>query len=310
MALAPPPHPSVRHLPTGVSLAESVRLVAAQLDHAGVASPWADARWLVDAATGRDPHRHGDEVMASGAVARLAAMVERRCRREPLQLVLGIAPFRELEIECRAGVFIPRPETEVVAGAAIEAARARGPHPSVVEPCTGTGAIACAVATEVAGAHVTASDRDPAAVRLAAHNADRTRRGLAGPDGLAEAAQLQVVRADVHTCVAPDRRGRIDVLVANPPYLPATDRSDWEPEVADHDPHGALVGGPDGHELVEVLLSKAVDWLAPGGCVVVEIDERRGQQAVATARRAGLTGVDLVHDLAGAPRAVTGRRPG
>jgi release factor glutamine methyltransferase len=283
---------------------EVVAAVARRLALAGVPSPDADARWLV---------AHVVEVAGTPTgcgAALLDGLVARRAAREPLQLVLGSWPFRTVELRCRPGVFVPRPETEVVAGVAIDAARAAGPRPTIVEPCTGTGAIACSLLAEVPGATIMATDLDPAAVELATENLARVAEGAAGPASAAPGARATVVAGDLLDPVDPALRGHLDVLVANPPYLPARDRGSWEVEVADHDPDAALVGGPDGHEVVDAVLAAAVAWLAPSGSVVVEIDERRGEEALAVAGRVGLLDARLVHDLTGAARAVLARAPG
>jgi release factor glutamine methyltransferase len=277
------------------------RWVATRLAAAGLETPEADARWLVD---------HVLELTGScdgRGAGLLDELVARREAREPLQLVVGRTWFRELELTCAPGVFIPRPETEIVAGVAIDAARAAGPAPLIVEPCTGTGAIALSVAVEVAGATVVAADVDEAAVALARTNLARVAAGVAGPPS--RAAEVAILRGDLLDPVDPALRGRVDVVVANPPYLPARDRGTWAPEVADHDPDRALVGGADGHEVVDALLRSASGWLRPGGTVVLEIDERRGHEARERAEQAGLIEVRIVRDLAGADRAVVGRRP-
>jgi len=273
--------------------------VATRLATAGVPSPTVDARWLVE---------HVVEMAGScegSGAALLDGLVARRAAREPLQLVLGRTWFRELELRCAPGVFIPRPETEVVAGVAIDEARGLD-APIVAEPCTGTGAIALSVAVEVPGARVVATDLDAAAVDLARDNLGRVRAGEAGAALVAD--QVEFLPGDLLAPLAVDLRGRLDVLVSNPPYLPAADRGTWEREVADHDPDRALVGGPDGHEVVVRLLELAVDWLRPGGLVVLEIDERRDEHARSAAHDAGLVEVDLVRDLTGAQRAVRARR--
>jgi release factor glutamine methyltransferase len=281
--------------------AEARRSAAARLAAAGIETPEVDARWLVE---------HVTELTGSctgcGA-ALLDGLVARRAAREPLQVVLGRTWFRELELACEAGVFIPRPETEIVAGLAIDAARRAGSAPLVVEPCTGTGAIALSVAVEVPGATVVATDVDAAAVTLARTNLARIERGLAG--AARRAASVRILHGDLLGPVDPSLRGRVDVLVANPPYLPANDRTSWAPEVSDHDPERALVGGPDGHEVVDTLLELAMTWLVPGGIVVLEIDERRGDEVAARAAALGLQGVRIEPDLTGADRAVVAQRP-
>jgi release factor glutamine methyltransferase len=281
-----------------------VAAVAARLRAADVPSPEVDARLLVE---------HVVEVAGAAAGcggALLDGLVARRCAREPLQLVLGRTWFRTLELACAPGVFVPRPETEVVAGVAIDAARAAGTRPRVVEPCTGGGAIACAVVAEVPGATVVATDHDPAAVALARTNLTRVAAGEADPDAPAAGASGQVRLGDLLAPVDPGWCGTVDVLIANPPYLPATDRGTWQPEVADHDPADALVGGGDGHEVVDRLLALAATWLRPGGHVVIEIDDRRGVDALDRAAAAGLVAARPVPDLTGRDRAVHARRPG
>lgn len=282
--------------------------VAGRLDAAGVPTPDVDARWIVDAMV----DRFGPDLVGCDAGV-LAALVERRAAREPLQLVLGHTTFRWVELVCRPGVFVPRPETEVVAGAAIDAAVAAGERPRVVEACTGTGAIACALVSEVPGVEVHASDASAEAVALASENLD----GVLATDApqpwrpgpwAAPGATGTVARGHLLDAAPGEWRGSVDVLVANPPYLPAADAPTWAPEVADHDPHTALVGGPDGHEVVDALLHAAPAWLRPGGTVVVEIDDRRGADALATAAEAGLVDARLVTDLTGRDRAVAARR--
>jgi release factor glutamine methyltransferase len=302
--------------------------VSARLAAAGVASPRPDARWLLEHVLAVA----GDPTAPAGA-ALLKDLVARRAAREPLQLVLGTTAFRTVELLCRSGVFVPRPETEVLAGVAIDAARevvARqagsdragrqagghqaadgqaGRDPLVVEPCTGTGAVACSLVAEVPGVRVIATDRDPAAVALATENLRRVAAGVAGVPPAAHQPSWEVRQGDLLGPVDAALRGHLDVLVANPPYLPASDRGRWDPEVADHDPDVALVGGPDGHEVVDALLAAATTWLAPGGLVAIELDARRAEDALAVARRVGLVDARLVADLTGAPRIVAGRRP-
>ncbi len=260
------------------------RLVAA-----GVPSPTADARWLLE------------HVRAGGSLdpEHLEALVARRERHEPLQLILGSWPFRTVELALAPGVFLPRPETEVVAGVAIEHARRLGPGAVVAEPCTGSGAIACSLIAEVPGVRVIATDRDPAAVALARRNLVSTAPG--GPPEVLEGDLLEPLPATL--------RGHLDVVVANPPYLPSSDRGQLTREVVEYDPQAALFGGPDGHEVVDALLGSSRGWLRPGGVVIVEIDERRGGDAVAVATGLGFTGVHLVRDLAGRDRAVVASVP-
>jgi len=292
------------------TLAEATERTAERLRSVGVPSPASDARWLVAEAVGADPRREPGRPLGPEAAARLAVLVERRARREPLQLVLGATAFRAIDVRCGAGVFIPRPETEVLVGIAIDLIRrlrgelgARGRTIIVREPCCGTGAIGLAVASEVAGVSVVLADRSGTAVALAEEN----RRTLAAAGRLR--SPVEVRRGDLLHAFEPSDRGAVDVLVVNPPYLPAADLAGLEPEVVDHDPHEALSGGTDGHELVTDLLSAATDWLAPGGSIALEIDARRSQETADVARRSGLCDVEVRRDLTGAERFIVARRP-
>jgi release factor glutamine methyltransferase len=228
------------------------------------------------------------------ALDAFAQAVERRGRREPLQLIVGSVGFRYLEVEVRAGVFIPRPETEVLAGEAIARVPAGG---VVVEPCTGTGAVACAVATESEAARVVATDVSEAAVALAAANAARC-----------GAAAVQVVQGDLLEPIDPALQGAIDVLVSNPPYVAADEMAGLEPEVTEWDPREALVSGPTGHEISDRLVAAAGEWLRPGGWLLLEVGETRARDTAQRCRAAGFVETGVVADLAGRDRIVLARR--
>lgn len=268
-----------------------------RLAEAGVPAPDIDATLLLRHVLGWSQVRlvtGAGEQLPAAARDRLALLVERRAAREPLQLLVGFVGFRHLEIAVRPGVFVPRPETEVLAGEAI----ARTPHGGVVvEPCTGTGAVACALADESGAGTVVAADVSREAVALARHNAS------------AAALDVQVVEGDLLAPVPPGLRGRVDVLVCNPPYLAEAELPGLEPEVRDHDPVTALVAGPTGHEVTDRLLAEAPDWLRPGGWLLLETADIRAVQTAERARGLGYTEVAVLPDLAGRDRIVLGRRP-
>src|SRR3954451_6854456 len=218
----------------------SVRDIARVLDIAGVDSPEHDARVLTAHA------------VATGAD--LDELVRRRVARVPLQHITGVAGFRYLDLAVGAGVFVPRPETEVVAGVAIDLARAAGPEPVVVDLCSGSGAIALSVAHEVPGAQVHAVEIDPAALRWLTRNAaDRRAAGDPGI-GIHQDDAAQAVR---------DLDGLVDVVVSNPPYVAADELAAVDPEVRDHDPRIALVAGDDGLATIRIVAASAARLLRP-----------------------------------------------
>lgn len=279
---------------------------ARTLAAAGVASSEVDARLLAAHVLGSD---RGEPPAADDPrLTELDRLVGRRAERMPLQLLTGSTGFRRLDLECRPGVFVPRPETEVVAGIAIDhARRVIERAPVVVDLCTGCGAIALSVVAEVAGAKVVAADADSAAVALARDNLDRLVTGRAGMTVAADAVRCTVVAGDLFAPVDAALRGCVDVVAANPPYLPTSDLATLPPEVASHDPRTALIGGADGHEVVERILTSAPDWLAPDGAVVIEIDARSGAHAIASAERLGYRTVVVEPDLTGADRVLVAR---
>jgi len=216
----------------------------------------------------------------------------RRCTGTPLQHLTGEQGFRRLVLTVRPGVFIPRPETEILLDVALEALEPLD-QPIVVDLCTGSGAVALAIADEHPGARVWATDVSADAVALARTNADRL--GL----------PIEVMMGDLFEPLPTDLRGAVDLVVANPPYLPLADEPTLSPEVR-ADPPGALYGGP---ELTRRLLGSAFGWLRPGGMVAIEVDERAAAPATAATRDAGFVDVDVHEDLAGRDRVVSARKP-
>jgi release factor glutamine methyltransferase len=277
----------------------AVSAVARRLAGAGVPAAQAEARWLVE-------HVVGAPTASCPPEERLEALVRRRLAGEPLQLLLGRWPFRGVELVLEPGVFVPRPETEVVAGIAIDHARRLGRPTLAAEPCTGSGAIACVLVAEVDGIEVVATDVEPQAVALARRNLAAVRDASGA---VARRSRAEVHLGDLLDPLPSGLRGRLDLLVANPPYLPLADRDDLATEVVDHDPAQALFGGPDGHEAVDRLLHAAQDWLAPGGLLVVELDDRRGPEVAVRARSLGLLDVRIERDLAGRDRALVATTP-
>jgi release factor glutamine methyltransferase len=232
-----------------------------------------------------------DEVPAYLA-ARFEALVARRADREPLQHLLGSTGFRYVDLAVGPGVFVPRPETELLAGWAVD--RAREVHdPVVVDLCTGSGAIARAVADEVPSARVHAVEMDPAAHEWAARNLADTGVELRLGD-MADAFE--------------ELEGTVDVLTCNPPYIPLDAWESVAPEARDHDPHLALFSGDDGLDALRVVAACAARLLRPGGWVGAEHADVQGESAPAVFTEAGwFRDVRDHDDLAGRPRYVTAR---
>ncbi|PHP53759.1 peptide chain release factor N(5)-glutamine methyltransferase [Actinomyces ruminis] len=275
------------------ALRRLVREAGQTLARTGVASPNVDARLLAEHLLA------GPILLADGAPedfpVAYAALVRRRAAREPLQHILGVMWFRGLKLTCRPGVFIVRPETEVVAGAAIEAARTvaveEGRGPVVVDLCAGSGAIAAAVAVEVPAARVWAVEVDDDAAALARENCERLVPG-----------RVEIIRGDVtDPAVLAELDGSVDVVVSNPPYVPAGAVEDLETER--YDPDLALYGGgADGLHLPLVVVKRATALLRPGGVLVMEHDPGQGAALRAAAREVGFSAAATGTDLTGRDR--------
>jgi release factor glutamine methyltransferase len=281
------------------SIAQLVAAAERVLAEAGVPSPGFDARALAEWSFDLDRRQVLLGALRPGAdeLSGFAAAVERRRLREPLQHITGRTWFRHLELAVERGVFVPRPETEVVAQAAIDAALGLS-APLVVDLCCGAGGIAVAVATEVPGSRVVAVDLSAAAVRLTRRNADRAGVGA-----------LRLEQGDVREPeLLVDLDGSVDVVVSNPPYIPP-DAEPVDPEVRDHDPALALYGGgTDGLELPAAVLVAAHRLLRPGGVVVMEHAEVQDAAVRALAADLGFTALRTIADLTGRPRAVVATR--
>ena len=285
---------------TGTAVAVLLREASERLEAAGVPSPGADAAALLAhvLGAGRGALLVHPPVAPPDAEA-YAALVGRRADRVPLQHLTGSAGFRYVELAVGPGVFVPRPETELLAGWAVDAARevaGTGGTPVVVDLCTGSGAIALAVATEVPQATVLAVELDEGAHRWAEQN-------LTG-------SGVELRLGDMAQAF-PDLDGTVDVVVSNPPYIPLEAFESVAPEVRDHDPALALWSGQDGLDALRVVERTAARLLRPGGVVGAEHADAQGVSAPAVlAATQRWREVRDHRDLAGRPRYVTARRVG
>jgi release factor glutamine methyltransferase len=277
-------------------LAEAARRLA----EAGVDSPRVDAELLLSHVLGLS--RTGlltVEGVSTDDVARYSVLVDQRGDRVPLQHLTGRAAFRYLELAVGPGVFVPRPETEQLAGWALERLAGTGAS-VVVDLGAGSGALALSIAHEHPAARVTAVERDAGAIEWTRHNA--AARATAGD------TPIEVIAGDMtDPALLPDLDGTVDLVVSNPPYVP--DGARVPREVADHDPPLALWGGPDGLDVVRGLLVTAARLLRPGGWLGIEHADQQGGSLPALVRgHGGFADVEDHPDLAGRPRYTTGRR--
>jgi release factor glutamine methyltransferase len=277
------------------SLADALAGAERVLAEAGVASPRVDAELLAAHALG--VRRSLLRVTPAPDQERLElfrALVARRATRLPLQYLLGSAPMGPVDVAVGPGVFVPRLETELLLEWGLQAIAGRR-EPLVVDLCTGSGALALAVASARPDARVHAVEIDAGALAWAARN-------LAGRATLHEGDVTDAtLLSELHSTV--------DLVLANPPYVP--EGTPVPPEVADHDPHRAVFAGPDGLTVIRPMTVLAVNLLRDGGALAIEHDDTHAEAAPAVLRgHAELSDVVEHTDLTGRPRFVTARRLG
>jgi release factor glutamine methyltransferase len=291
----------------GTSVGAALSGTTARLMAAGCVSAEAEARWLLEEVLALRPGtvgaRRREQLPATAAEA-LEAMVERRVAGEPLQYVVGWAPFGHLRIRVGRGVFVPRPETELVADRAAahlrvaaerHAERTPGEPAVAVDLCTGSGAIAMFVADAVPAARVLATEVDPGALEWAARNLDGTR--------------VELLAGDLDGPLPADLRSRVDLIVANVPYVPTPAMELMPRDVREHEPLVSLDGGPDGLDVLRRVVAGAAGWLVPGGWLVAEIGDDQGETATGLLTEAGFVEVAVQVDMTGRDRILEGRWP-
>jgi len=274
-------------------LRRAIESAAALLADAGIDSARWDAEQLAAHLAGTERGRlallesPGDEFLE-----RYRDVVAARSRRVPLQHLTGTAAFGPVMLHVGPGVFIPRPETEAILSWATE--QRLPARPVIVDLCTGSGALAVALSHHRPAARIIGIDDCGDALEYARRNAEGT--------------AVELMQADVTTPgLLPELDASVDLVVANPPYVP--DDTVLAPEVAQHDPHHAVFGGPDGMAVIPRVVRLAGRWLRPGGLIAVEHDDTTSSQTVELLQSTGLfEEVQARQDLAGRPRFVTARR--
>ncbi|GAS98187.1 modification methylase HemK [Mycolicibacterium canariasense] len=277
---------------TDTDLRQVIADATAELSAAGIHSARVDAELLAAHAAGVDRGRLAVFEPDAAFVDRYGALVARRAQRIPLQHIVGSAAFGPLMLQVGPGVFIPRPETEAL----LEWAQGQ-PLPAdavIVDLCTGSGALAAALAHHRAGARVIAVEDSAEALRYAEMNC--------------RATSVRLLQADVtDPALLTELNGTVDLIVSNPPYIPLG--ADLDPEVAQHDPAHALFGGADGMSVIGPIVAAAARLLRPGGRIGVEHDDTTSAATTDLfARAAAFTDITARRDLTGRPRFVTATR--
>ncbi|WP_243063631.1 peptide chain release factor N(5)-glutamine methyltransferase [Humibacter sp. RRB41] len=285
----------------GRTVRDVLREVTEQLAAAGIVDPSVDAELLVghvlQAGRGRvQALVVTDAPVSAGQASAVGALAARRATREPLQHITGRAPFRSLNLLVGPGVFVPRPETELLAQIAVDALRsAAEPQPIGIDFGTGSGAVAISMATEVPHATVHAIERSPEAFAWAARNVEES-----------GATNLELSQGDLADSLH-ELAGRAAVVVSNPPYVP-DDAIPRDPEVRLFDPPAALYGGPDGLDVVRVLSRRGLELLRPGGLIAIEHGELQGSEVRGILLGDGWRGVTTHVDLTMRDRVTTAMR--
>ncbi|WP_179559123.1 peptide chain release factor N(5)-glutamine methyltransferase [Microbacterium sp. AK009] len=288
--------------PADCPLADALRDARVRLERAGIGGADVDAELLAAHVLGVGRGEVQAAVIRGASLdaaqrARFDDIVAQRATRVPLQHLTGSAPFRHLELRVGPGVFVPRPETEMVAQLAIDALRAAAsPEPVAVDLGTGSGAIALALATEVPHAQVHAAENDVEAFVWAKENF-----------AAAGVPNARLAFVDLATAFG-ELDGTVSVLVSNPPYVP-DDAVPRDPEVRFFDPPAALYGGPDGLDVVRVLSGVGMRLLHPGGLLVLEHGEWQGADIRALLMADGWRAAATHRDLTLRDRATTALRP-
>jgi release factor glutamine methyltransferase len=274
-------------------------LGAAVLRAAGIDGGRVDAEWLLAEVLGSSRGRLGllaQRTLEPPDARRYVQALRRRIAREPLQHIVGTQAFRDLTLRVTGDVLVPRPETEGLAGWVLELLPATGAR-LAIDVGTGSGCIACALASERPSLTVIALEVSPRAVALARDNVVAL--------GLGERVTVEV--SELFSAL---RRERADVIVSNPPYLPSGLIPSLAPEVSRYDPRLALDGGPDGLDVIRRIIDAAPRWLASGGRLVLETaGDEQVANVVALMRVRGFVRVKTRPDLAGIVRFVAGGMP-
>lgn len=278
---------------TGLEIGALLRAASSRLEAAGIETPAREARLLLAHASGLSGTRimaYPEQTIDPAAASTFDHLVARRVQREPVSRILGTREFWSLDFVVTTATLDPRPDSETIVEAALDRIPGKNAAITIIDFGTGTGCLLLALLSERPRAFGIGVDRSEAAARVAADNARRL--------GFADRAQFMV--GDWADALA----GSVDLIVSNPPYIPAGEIAGLEPEVRAHDPLTALVGGTDGLDPYRLLAPAVARLLRPGGAVVFEVGQGQADAVADLATAAGLVLQELRRDLGGIARAV------
>ncbi|MEC7924093.1 MAG: peptide chain release factor N(5)-glutamine methyltransferase [Actinomycetota bacterium] len=290
--------PESQPVPWSVFLTEATQ----RLTTAGFENPVIDARRIVERASGFEGSEFQsglEEAATEKAVRHFDDMIQRRLSQEPLQYVCGVWGFRSLDLMVDQRVLIPRPETETVAGIAIEELENRlvGERKLVADLGTGSGAIGLSIATETANTEIVLTDISSGALQVA-------RANLAGLGSLG--TRVTIHQGSWFEALPDEYRGSFSLIVSNPPYISSDEEVALPADVKQWEPHQALVSGRTGTEFLEIIVDGAGEWLHQSGSLVLEMAPHQTSEISDRMRERGYTEVQIFNDLAGRRRGVSG----
>ncbi|MEK6698886.1 MAG: peptide chain release factor N(5)-glutamine methyltransferase [Nitrospirota bacterium] len=285
-----------------MTIAEAIRTAVDMVARTGISNARLDAELLLSHALNKNRAwliTHSGDLLDEDQSRRFQASVSRRVKREPVQYILGTQEFRGLEFAVTPDVLIPRPETELVVESTLHAA-AGNPSPLILDLCTGSGCIAVSLAKEVPAARVFAADMSARALAVARENARR--------HGVSD--HIRFLEGDLFGPLEElDIKERVDIIAANPPYIPSSDLPVLQPEVRDYEPVMALIAGPGGTEIHRRIIETAPDFLKKGGALIMEMGLGQADRLCRLVEGAGAyTAPEILKDLAGIERVIVAHR--
>ncbi|MDA8423658.1 MAG: peptide chain release factor N(5)-glutamine methyltransferase [Nitrospiraceae bacterium] len=286
-----------------MTIIETINRSASQLSSVGITTGRLDAELLLCHTLGKDRAwllAHIREAVDEQHRELFEQAVDRRALREPLQYILGKQEFWGLDFMVTQDVLIPRPETELIIETALTLVPNKDVRLTILDLCTGSGCIAVSLAKELASARIFASDKSEKALDVARENARR--------HGVAD--HVRFLEGDLFGSLEElDLRGRVDIMVSNPPYVPSEEFSTLQPEVRDHEPGMALLAGQNGTEVHRRIIDEAPVFLRSKGALIMEMGIGQAGALVQMIQESGsLEGSEVLKDLAGIERVIIARK--